>query len=233
MLSLHYTAPHAPWQGPEDERTSAGLGRGRPGLVEGGSLATYAAMMKKLYDSVGVVLRALASTRSDRETLVILTSDNGGERFSYHWPFSGQKGELREGGIRVPAIVRWPGVTMAGGRSEQVVVTMDWTATILAAAGVSPDGAYPLDGLDLSATLAGARAPYDRTLFWRHGDQDAVRSRQWKYLRNGDTEYLYDLNADVREQAEFQDKHPAILQRLRTEYGVWQAQVLARPAPAG
>src|ERR1044072_5424025 len=91
-------------------------------------------MMKSLDDGVGRVMQQIRGAGLDQKTLVIFTSDNGGERFSYQWPFSGQKGDLLEGGIRVPALVRWPGVVPANQLKQQMAITMDWTATIVAAA---------------------------------------------------------------------------------------------------
>lgn len=106
-LSLHYTAPHWPWEGPTDGAISSKLKIGNEGATSGGSIRTYAAMMKSLDDGIGHVMSALKRAKLDRNTIVVFTSDNGGERFSYNWPFSGQKLSLREGGTRVPAIVRW------------------------------------------------------------------------------------------------------------------------------
>ena len=165
-LSLHYTAPHSPWEGPEDEaigHTTHGEGP----MVDGGSLKIYASMVQSMDAGIGRVLQALRRARLDRNTLVIFTSDNGGERYSYNWPFSFQKFSLWEGGIRVPAIARWSGVIPAGRVSDQPVITMDWTATILAVAAAIPDPAYPLDGEDMMSVCKGTRPPYDRTLFWR------------------------------------------------------------------
>ncbi|HZJ44317.1 MAG TPA: sulfatase-like hydrolase/transferase, partial [Pyrinomonadaceae bacterium] len=84
-LSLHYTAPHWPWEGPNDEQVSSKIGTGYNNFVSGGSLKTYAAMMKSLDDGVGEVLQTLTRSGLDRDTIVIFTSDNGGERFSYNW----------------------------------------------------------------------------------------------------------------------------------------------------
>jgi len=237
-LSLHYTAPHWPLEGPTDVAVSRALGRGYDGFTAGGSLKTYAAMMKSLDDGIGEVLAALKKAKLDRSTLVIFTSDNGGERFSYNWPFRGQKFSLFEGGIRVPAIVRWPTLLPANRISEQTAITMDWTATILAAGQSKPDPNYSLDGIDLMPTIRGtaptpgARHPSpssDRTFFWRHSNQDAVRSGRWKYLNDGSQEYLFDLSIDQREQANYRKQNPAMFNQLRNEFQNWQSRVLPRP----
>lgn len=220
-LSLHYTAPHWPWEGPKDIAVSNAMKYGPVGFRAGGSLKIYAEMMKSLDDGVGRVLAALKTAGLDRNTLVIFTSDNGGERFSYNWPFRGQKMELYEGGIRVPAIVRWPGVTRAGTVSPQPVITMDWTATMIAASGGKPNEAYPLDGEDLGEVLRSERALFDRTFFWRTRRQGAMRSGKWKYLREGKTDVLYDLSVDEREQASFSDSHPEKLAEMRSQFDKW------------
>ncbi|CAN5621486.1 sulfatase-like hydrolase/transferase [soil metagenome] len=231
-LSLHYTAPHWPWEGPTDIAVSRALGRGYNGFTAGGSLKTYAAMMKSLDDGIGKVLAALTKANLDHDTLLIFTSDNGGERFSYNWPFRGQKFSLYEGGIKVPAIVRWPGVVPPGRVTEQTSITMDWTATILAAGQAKPDPGFPLDGDDLLPVIGGSRvsrASYDRTLFWRNSNQDAVRRGRWKYLKDGRQEYLFDLSIDEREQADFREQNPVMFNQLRNEFQKWQLQVLPRP----
>lgn len=227
-LSLHYTAPHWPWEGPRDEAVSRTLGQGYAGVTAGGSLKAYGEMMKSLDDGVGRVLRALSAAKLDRSTLVIFTSDNGGERFSFNWPLRGQKFELFEGGIRVPAIARWPGRIPAGRTLDQVAVTMDWTATIIAAAGARADANYPLDGVDLLPVLRGSRTSFERTLFWRHGAQSAVRSGRWKYLHDGTNEHLFDLAADEREQADFRRSHAADFERLKSAHAAWDKGVLPR-----
>ena len=228
-LSLHYTAPHWPWEGPGDKAVSDAMQYGPAGFRAGGSIRTYAEMMKNLDAGIGRVLDALKTSGLERNTLVIFTSDNGGERFSYNWPFRGQKMELYEGGLRVPAIVRWPGVTTAGKVTDQAIITMDWTATMVAVAGNKPDTAYPLDGEDLTNVLGGKKPVFDRTFFWRTYRQGAMLSGKWKYLREGKNEFLFDLSVDEREQADFKSAQPATLERLRNEFGKWESTVVPYP----
>ena len=118
---------------------------------------------------------------------MIFTSDNGGERYSFNWPFSFQKGYLYEGGIRVPAIVRWPGVVPRGPHvTDQAAITMDWTATILAAAGAKPDSGHPLDGEDLLPVLTGEREVVRARVVLAHAAREAAaRVGSWKYVRAG------------------------------------------------
>jgi arylsulfatase A-like enzyme len=228
-LSLHYTAPHSPWEGPEDEaigHTSHGEGP----MVDGGSLKIYASMVRSMDAGIGRVLQALRRARLDRSTLVIFTSDNGGERYSYNWPFSFQKFYLWEGGIRVPAIVRWPGVIPPGRVTDQPVITMDWTATMLAVTGTTPDPAYPLDGEDVMAVCRGTRPLYDRMLFWRTQARAAARMGKWKYLNESGDEHLFDLSLDPGEKNDLRASHRDVFDRISEEYAAWNGRMLPRLA---
>jgi arylsulfatase A-like enzyme len=165
---------------------------------------------------------------------VVFTSDNGGERYSYNWPASDSKVSLHEGGIRVPAIVRWPGRVPAGRTTDQTIITMDWTATMLALGGARPDPRYPLDGVDLLPLCQGKPVHLDRSLFWRTLQEDAARQGAWKYLRTGKDELLFDIPTDPGERADLAAYQPEKLAGLREQFRQWNAQVLPRPqATAG
>jgi arylsulfatase A-like enzyme len=185
--------------------------------------------------NVGHVLQALDANGLANNTIVVFGSDNGGERFSNMWPFSGMKGELLEGGLRVPVIVRWPGHVAARSVSDQVMITMDWMPTLLAAAGTSPDPAYPSDGQDLGPIVIGRAAPHPRKLFWRYkaGSQRAARDGNWKYLRIAGNEFLFDLVQDPRERANLKDRENDVFDRLKADWETWNGTMLperARPA---
>lgn len=243
-LSLHYNAPHWPWQGPNDQAFSDSL-RGRDSFGNWTTLNArpdvYAAMMQSLDQGVGRVLQALKDAGLEEDTLVIFTSDNGGERLSDFGPFQGRKGSLYEGGLRVPLIVRWPkGRVKANRITSQVAITMDITATILAATKTQPDRQYPLDGQNLLPVLVGEKPAFDRTLFWRYRSnpfapptaplQAAVRSGNWKYLRQGANESLFDLASDPGEQTDLRASNTAVFNRLRSQFDRWQTQVLPYPS---
>ena len=235
FLSLQYTAPHWPWQGPKGGETVTFTGKTNEpsAMAGGGSLKLYAEMMKSLDEGVGRVMKAVKAAGIDKKTLVIFTSDNGGERFSYQWPFSGDKGDLLEGGIRVPAIVRWPGIVPANRVTRQMAITMDWTATMVAAGRTEAAARPSLDGIDLMPVITGTSPVRDRTFFWRISDQDAVRDGKWKFLRNGEARRLFDLSLDQHEQADFSKQHPEILQRLMTEFDKWNQEMLPRRRARG
>lgn len=225
LLSLHFTAPHWPWVGPGDEDVSRSLTD--IFHYDGGNLKTYAKMVRSLDAAVGQVLQTLDEQGLRDNTIVVFSSDNGGERFSKTWPFTGQKTELLEGGIRVPTLLRWPTVLQPQ-VSEQVTITMDWLPTLLAAAGVAPDATYPPDGENILPVLQGQQPPHERTLFWRYKSQEqrAVRQGRWKYLKINEHEFLFDVEDDARERANLRHKHPDVFEHLRQAWQDWNAQCL-------
>jgi arylsulfatase A-like enzyme len=227
-LSLHYNAPHSPWEGPADRDKADHTDHGNGPMTNGGSLGAYAEMMRSMDSGIGRVLAALRAARLERNTLVIFTSDNGGERYSFNWPFSFQKLSLYEGGIRVPAIVRWPGVVRAGSVTEQAAITMDWTATILAVAGAPADAA-PLDGESLLPVLTGERGIYDRALFWRTRTRAAARVGRWKYVQEGTEDHFYDVAVDLGEKTDLKTREAAAFADVTSRYQAWAAQMLPRP----
>jgi arylsulfatase A-like enzyme len=178
-------------------------------------------------EGIGRVLAEL-----DDDTLVVFTSDNGGERFSDSWPLTGGKMDLLEGGIRVPYIARWPSRIPAGGTTAQLAITMDWVATFLEAAGVSPHPDYPLDGKSLVPSFQGR--PFERDLFWRmkFRSQKAVRSGRWKWLSLEGNEFLYDLARDARERANRAKREPERFAELRARYEAWEKTVPPIPPDA-
>jgi len=227
FLYVAYTAPHAPYQGP---------GGKRPEPVpeseyNKGSQSTYAAMVESMDAGVGGILRALEREGLAGNTLVIFMSDNGATRVGKNVPFSGNKGNVFEGGIRVPCVAKWPGVLPAGTISDQPCMTMDFSRSIVRAAHAKPS--RPFDGIDILESVEAGRPVQPRTLFWRirraNWTRKAVRDGLWKYiaLENGTEvqEYLFDLDADPQEKDNLisGDKEAALkLKRLLQD---WEREV--------
>lgn len=224
FMSVMFNAPHWPWQAPGDKPYPETLN-----WHKGGSKEKYAAMVKSLDDAVGRIMQAIDDEKMASNTLVIFTSDNGGEEFSDMGIYSGMKQELWEGGIREPAFIRWPGVIPANSVTQQVAVTMDWTASILAAAGAKPDPAFPLDGINILPICSGKKKTESRTLYWRlfqETKHKAMREGDWKYLQTEKGEFLFNLLNDPGEKNDLKEKNPALFRHLKEKYSEWEKQVL-------
>ncbi len=229
LLSLHFTAPHWPWETDRDEAMAPKISSLQH--YDGGSLASYRAMIEAMDRAIGRVLGAVDTSGKSGDTMVVFTSDNGGERFSNVWPFSGRKGELLEGGIRVPQLLRWPRMVQAGARSDEPMISMDWAATFFDAAGVAPTSQSALDGVSILPRLSAGPAPA-RSLFWRYKahDQKAVRRGRFKYLSIGGEEYLFDIVADPLERANLSQREKPVFEGLRDQWRKWNATMLPYPA---
>ena len=214
-------------------------GAGGKGLVERGEdfPVALAEGDERADRGVGRILDALDRLKLAPNTLVIFTSDNGGEWLSRNAPLFHRKNTLWEGGIRVPLLMRWPNQLGAGVTSAQVGITMDLTASIVAAAGVKPPASYRPEGIDLIAALRKG-APVERTLFWRLPPapnatgaaaltQRAVRRGNWKYIDDRGQYLLFDLRTDSGERHDVAQQHGDLIREYRALVAKWEADVAA------
>ncbi len=224
-----FNAPHWPWQGPGDKPYPDSVR-----WSSGGNQPVYAAMMKSLDDAVGSIISALDKKDFAKNTVVIFTSDNGGEKFSDMGIYKGRKMELWEGGIREPAFIRWPTEIKPNSTSTQVATTMDWTATILAVGSAKTVPGFPLDGINLMPIITGKKKEVGRTLYWRISQRrqhKAMRDGNWKYLQDEKgNEYLFNLASDPGERNNVKDVETKIFDKLKKDYLLWEASMLA-PLP--
>jgi arylsulfatase A len=249
FLYVAYNAPHTPIQGRPDlvERFKKKV---KKGAVHNNP--TYAAMVAGLDESVGRILEMLDILKVTDNTLVIFTSDNGGltqrygkhDGFTENLPLRRGKGSAYEGGVRVPAIVRWPGKVVPGQQCSTPMMTIDYFPTILEAAGASPGPAALVDGLSLVPLLKDPAHPLERDLFWHYphyhaggdGPYSTVRSGNWRLVEfheNRRTE-LYNLASDVGETTDRASAEPERAAHLRERLSKWRKEIGAqdtRPNP--
>lgn len=227
FLYVAYNAPHFPVQGPEDASVEIARENWSKGKRD-----TYVNMVESLDEGVGKLLAALKKHGLDENTLVVFTSDNGGWSLARNAPLSSEKGQLWEGGIRVPCLARFPGVIPAGKDTPQVGITMDWTATIARLARVESPRDRAFDGMDLLPTLSGKQAQKPRTLFWRRVDQTAtkthraVRDGDWKYIDSTRGEqFVYDLSKDIGEKENLAAKLPDRAAAMKKLVDQWEKDI--------
>ena len=229
FLYVPHLAVHAPFQPPDAPQSPKVT---RENMLHG-SRAIYRAMLERVDAGVGLILRELERQGIAENTLVVFSSDNGGERWSSNAPLFHHKATLWEGGIRVPCLMRWPAKLPKGKTTAQMGITMDLHATFLAAAGAPLGKGQPLDGVDLLPLLTGSR-PRERTFYWRidrsNRKQRAIRQGDWKYLNDGNTmDLLFNLSADIGERENLGYRHPDILARLKQALKEWETEMDASP----
>jgi arylsulfatase B len=220
FLYLAYNAVHSPMQGTDDYMKKFAH-------IEDIQRRIFAAMLAHLDDGVGKVLAQLHESGVEGNTLVFFLSDNGGptkELTSSNAPLLGGKGDLWEGGIRVPFIVSWKNHIPAGRVIDAPVTSMDATATALECADAG-SGQTRLDGVSLMPLLTGKMTEVpERTLFWRVGKKNALRSGDWKVIRDGKQWQLYDLAHDISETTNLANKEPARVQQMSSLWDKWNAE---------
>jgi arylsulfatase A-like enzyme len=225
FLDVSYNAAHWPFQPPDHHSKAKQVAYQGPLDDPAPTRKDYAAMLERADAGVGQILQTLARLGLERNTLVIFTNDNGGEWLSRNVPLSNRKGTLWEGGIRVPAIFRWPGRLPAGRTSNQPGIFMDLTASILAATKTQVPAEVRLEGINLLPILTGEAAPVERTLYWRTQTQKAVRRGDWKLLLEGNNAFLFNLRGDVGEHSDLARERVDLIRTLRPLIASWEADV--------
>lgn len=199
---------------------------------------TFSAMMSAMDDAVGRILGKVRELKQEENTLIWFLSDNGGptqSTTSRNGPLRGFKSTTWEGGVRVPFCVQWKGRLPAGVTYENPVIQLDILPTSLAAAGVKADPAWKLDGIDILPHLTGENKgrPHD-TLYWRFGDQMAIRHGDHKLVKanlGGPTAGLYDLSGDIGEIKDLAASMPDKVAELKTLWDKWNAEQAPPSAP--
>ena len=233
FLYVAYRAPHVPLDAPQkylDRFPGKMPERRRQAL----------AMISAVDDGVGLLTATLKKHGLTEKTLLFLIGDNGaplkitkadepgggaGWDGSLNEPLNGEKGMLAEGGMHTPFVIAWPGTIPAGQTYVHPVSALDVAATAAALASL-PTKPGDFDGVNLLPHLKGdIQTPPHDALYWRWAAQSAIREGNWKLLRGGDREYLYDLGTDLEEKHNLATKHPEIASRLRAKLTAWSAEL--------
>ncbi len=230
FLDVSYTAPHWPYQVPG--KPSVAPDNARHVMPQDPATSTrsdYVAMVEHLDARIGELLAVIERAGIVENTIVIFTNDNGGEWLSSSAPLFGRKWTGFEGGIRVPAIVRWPNRIPAGSVSDQVGITMDLTASILSVTGATVPADAGLEGIDLFPIWEGRAPELERTVYWRAGSgpakQAAVRHGDWKLVVDGTHTYVFNLRTDLSERNDLARSRADVAQQLHPLLTSWEASV--------
>ncbi|MFA5689239.1 MAG: sulfatase [Kiritimatiellales bacterium] len=205
----------------------------RPDLVDSsyGALANYAAMIAAVDENIGRLMKFLDESGLTENTLLIVTSDNGG--LEGNLPLRGVKGSLWEGGIRVPTLVRWPGVIRPGSVCNEPVISYDFLPTLLAITGSDQPVPNDVEGVSLLPLFTGSDFKRSEPLYWHfphyHNDgmSTAIRDGKWKLIYSYVTEemFLFDLEDDFREQRNLAAQFPEKAEQLKTKLFRWLKEV--------
>ena len=225
-LYIPHEAPHSPYQGPGDKpyRVAGDLSTMRNSDVKGDDIKrAYREMVQEVDKGVGQVLEALEKHGVADNTLVVFMSDNGANNNGSNKPLRGSKGNVFEGGHRVPGIARWPGKIEAGSTNASLAMSMDWMPTMLSLANAMPAD-HKFDGINLSPALFDGKRLPDRKAIWRGV---AMRDGKWKLVVEKKRRLLFDLEADLGEQNDLANQHPERVMLMTKAIEEWKTDIAA------
>ena len=229
FLEVSFQAPHVPYQGPKDAAIRV---PGQPKGPNEGNKANYPLMIQAMDAGIGTIMSALRSLNLEEKTFVFFFSDNGAFSPGTNAPLRGIKGQVYEGGHRVPAIAYWPG-RIAPGVSGETLTTMDVFPTVLDLTSASVPAAHRIDGASFLPVLFDSEAQMPaRRLFWLYQGNTAVRDGAWKLVNIGGQKALYDLSQDLGETTDLAASNPDITAALSDAVSAWKAEVNATPPVA-
>jgi arylsulfatase A-like enzyme len=240
FLYLSFNAPHTPMHA-----TPEYLERFKH--IQNPTRRIYAAMMAAMDDAVGHVLSELRRTGREDNTLIFFLSDNGGptaQNASDNTPFRGVKGDILEGGARVPFLLQWKAAVPGGQVIDTPVISLDLLPTSLAAAGVPVPKEADLDGVNLLPLARDGQPLAERSLYWRFPHPPAnpvwgIRRGEWKLVKEAVREGgigrfdgtektgLYRITDDIREENDLSQQYPEVLQKMQSAYDAWNASLPA------
>ena len=240
FLYVAHIAIHFPWQGPDDpphREAGKSYEADKWGIIPDryNVQPHVKAMVESIDKGVGEIISTLKNLGLEENTLIVFTSDNGGyidyqglfHNISSNGPFRGQKGQLYEGGHRVPGIFYWPG-RIERGTTNEVVLTMDLFPTFTSLASAKLPENLKLDGVDIQSLLLHGEQLPERTIFWKTRNDRALLKDNWKLLLQGERlPELYNLNDDNGETINLAKSNPEIVSELTNEYEGWYNDIIS------
>jgi len=231
FLYVPFNAPHSAsnlerdsWQVPEKYLQRY------PESVRGTNRGKYMAMVSAMDDAIGKILSTLDELKLADNTLVIFFSDNGGSGPAENRPLRGKKGQMYEGGLRVPFLARWPKQIPAGQVSDQFLTSLEIFPTLCAAAGVKPPERVILDGFNMLPLLRGESPSKREEMFWERRTERAARVGNYKWVETEQGSGLFDLSTDIGEERDLSSERPEALKQVKERFAAWkQAMEAAEP----
>ena len=190
----------------------------------------YMAAVTYMDEAIGQILKLLDEHDLMDNTIVLFLSDNGGSSSADNGPLRGGKSRLFEGGVRVPCIVRWPGVIPGGTICEKFLTAMEIFPMLCTAVGVKPPKGVILDGFDMTAILAGKQKSPRKEMFWQRQGDKAARVGDWKWVESSRGSGLFDLSKDIGEQYDLSKEKPEVLRKVKSRFAAWE-KLMAEAEP--